>query len=374
MYEAERGLVELRQGRLLYVTLEGGSVAHGRVVAAVEGLSHQTLDALRGLNPAGTVRLALTHHRAHALGLAETPRSVSVGLSGACDPAGILRLATSTKADGAGVVDVREASEAEEGGLTLARLGRLIPAVVTVAVDPEAMPMLDDLRARGAVLAATTEQIRGLAATGRVELVHVSSGPVPLDEAEDARFMVFRESNGLVEHVAVLVGDRASWPDPLPVRLHSACLTGDLFGSLRCDCGEQLRGSLRVFAESGGGVLLYLAQEGRGIGLGNKLRAYVLQEEGLDTIDADGTLGFGPDERRYQAAVEILRYLQITRVQLLTNNPEKVQAVRDGGIDVVERRPLFGRLNPHNLQYVSTKVERAGHWLSEMLSGALPVK
>ena len=146
----------------------------------------------------------------------------------------------------------------------------------------------------------------------------------------------------------------------MPVRLHSACLTGDLFGSLRCDCGEQLRGSLRIFAESGGGVLLYLAQEGRGIGLGNKLRAYLLQQEGLDTIDADGTLGFGADERRYDAAVEILRYLRIERIRLLTNNPEKVRALRDGGIRVIGRQPLYGTLNRHNVQYVTAKVQPRG--------------
>jgi GTP cyclohydrolase II len=208
----------------------------------------------------------------------------------------------------------------------------------------------------------------------RVELTYVSDGPVPLEEAEDARFMCFREANGLLEHVAIVIGNRESWPDPVPVRLHSACLTGDLFGSLRCDCGEQLRGSLRVFAASGGGVLLYLAQEGRGIGLGNKLRAYLLQQEGLDTVDADLTLGFGADERRYDAGIEILRHLGIERIQLLTNNPEKVRAVLEGGIQVMDRQPLYGTLNRHNIQYVTAKVNRAGHWLGEMLSGALPGK
>ena len=170
--------------------------------------------------------------------------------------------------------------------------------------------------------------------------------------------------------MAVLVGDRRRWPDPVPVRIHSACLTGDLFGSLRCDCGEQLRGSLRVFTASGGGVLLYLAQEGRAIGLGNKLRAYTLQQQGLDTIDADCTLGFGADERLYDAAVEMLRHLEVDRVRLLTNNPEKVRALRDGGIEVVEREALYGTLNRHNLSYVKAKASRAGHWLGDLLEGA----
>ena len=125
-----------------------------------------------------------------------------------------------------------------------------------------------------------------------------------------------------------------------------------------------------MFTAGGGGVLLYLAQEGRGIGLGNKLRAYSLQHSGLDTVDADGVLGFGADERRYRAAVEMLRHLRVERVLLLTNNPGKVEALRDGGIDVVERKPLFGTLNRHNLPYVKAKVDRAGHWLGDMLSGA----
>ena len=137
---------------------------------------------------------------------------------------------------------------------------------------------------------------------------------------------------------------------------------------------ERVRVSVKISAASGGGVLLYLAQEGRGIGLGNKLSAYLLQQEGLDTVDADLTLGFGADERRYDAGVEILRYLGIERIQLLTNNPEKVRAVLEGGIHVMDRQPIYGNLNRHNLQYVTAKVHRAGHWLGDMLSGALPGK
>jgi GTP cyclohydrolase II len=184
--------------------------------------------------------------------------------------------------------------------------------------------------------------------------------------------MLFREPNTLLEHVAILIGERSEWPDPIPVRLHSACLTGDLFGSLRCDCGEQLHRSLRSFEEGGGGLLLYMQQEGRGIGLGNKLRAYAIQEEGLDTVDADRVLGFGADERCYSAAVGVLRHLGIDRVKLLTNNPEKVHALESGGISVVVREPLHGTLNDHNLRYVRAKVHRAGHWLGDMLHGAAP--
>ena len=375
MHEAERGLFDLRRGRPLYVTPPDGHSPEAAVLlTTVEGLNRQILDQLRRLD-GGPIRLAVTHHRARAMGLTrDRPREMSVRLNGETDPDQILRLSSAIGNYAAKTLDLREASTPEVGGLTLAKLGGLLPAVVSTSADPASAPELRSLLESGAVLAATTAQIEAMAANVRVELTYVSAGPVPLEDAEDARFMCFREANGLLEHVAIVIGNRESWPDPVPVRLHSACLTGDLFGSLRCDCGEQLRGSLRFFAAGGGGVLLYLAQEGRGIGLGNKLRAYLLQQEGLDTVDADLTLGFGADERRYDAGVEILRHLGIERIQLLTNNPEKVRAVREGGIHVMNRQPLYGTLNRHNLQYVTAKVNRAGHWLGDMLSGAIPGK
>jgi GTP cyclohydrolase II len=365
MYEAERGLFDLRRGRFLYVVAPDRAV----LVATVEALNGDTLDGLRQLGQ-GPVRLAVTSHRAQAMGLAaDGSRGLSLGLNGET-PHQILQLSSAIGSWAADRRDRREASAPEVGGLTLARLGGLLPAVVSAAANPADAPQLRTLLENRSVLTATTAEIEAMAADLRVELTYVSDGPVPLADAEDARILCFREANGLLEHVAIVIGTRDRWPDPVPVRLHSACLTGDVFGSLRCDCGEQLRGSLRVFAASGGGVLLYLAQEGRGIGLGNKLRAYLLQQQGLDTIDADGALGFGADDRRYDAGIEILRHLGIQRIQLLTNNPEKVRALRQGGIEVIDRQPIFGTLNRHNLPYVMAKVQRGGHWLDEMLARA----
>lgn len=381
MYEAERGLFDLRRGRLVQVT-SGEASEEAVLLAAVEGLTHRTLDLLRGAERC-RVRLAITQHRAHSMGLTPAPPlgqvpdraaghhtgDVSLGVDGDTSPEGLWRLSSGAKESTLGRLDMCAASTPEIGGLTLTRIGQLLPAVVSVPVD--AAGRHRDTLASGSVLTMSTDQIQALAGDVRVEVTYVSDGPVPLEEAEDARFVCFREANGILEHVAILVGARGQWPDPVPVRLHSACLTGDLFGSLRCDCGQQLRGSLRVFAARGGGVLLYLAQEGRSIGLGNKLRAYTLQHEGLDTVDADCALGFGADERRYDAAVEMLNHLQIARIQLLTNNPEKVRALQVGGIDVADRQPLYGTLNRHNLPYVKAKVDRAGHWLSDMLSSPM---
>jgi GTP cyclohydrolase II len=261
----------------------------------------------------------------------------------------------------------RPASRAETAGLALARLGGLLPALV--AVETEAGSDLDSRwLAEGVILDVSVEEVERLVAGSGIEITSVVEAAVPLAVDEHARLVFFREGGGFLEHVAVLVGPREAWPDPVPVRLHSACLTGDLFGSMRCDCGEQLRGSLDHFKRRGGGVLVYLSQEGRGIGLGNKIRAYRLQEAGLDTIDADSVLGYGADERRFDAAVAILQQLGVRRVELLTNNPQKVKAVEEGGIEVAARTPLYGGINRHNLRYVQAKVDRSGHWLADMIS------
>ena len=372
MHDSERGLFDLRQGRPVYVNRPGEP---GVLVATVDGLAPEALAELRLY---GSARLAVTHHRAASMGLADQldvsarQRPLSLSLNGE-SPEQIFLMASARGDFGLDRRDVRPATVDEIGGLTLARLGRLLPAVVSVRADPEEASSLRANLETGAVLAVTVDQINSMAGNVGVRVVRISDGPVPLPEAEDARFVFFRESNGLLEHVAVLIGERSGMPDPVPVRIHSACLTGDLFGSLRCDCGEQLHGSLETFASLGGGVLLYMSQEGRDIGLVNKLRAYSLQEDGLDTIEADETLGFGADERHYGAAIEILRALDVTRVQLLTNNPDKVRALSDAGIEVVQRVPLFGTLNRHNLSYVRTKVEKAGHWLDDMLSRARDV-
>jgi GTP cyclohydrolase II len=172
--------------------------------------------------------------------------------------------------------------------------------------------------------------------------------------------VAFRPSDGSTEHLAILIGQ----PDPAkPVlaRLHSECFTGDLLGSLRCDCGEQLRGAIAEIARQGGGVLLYLAQEGRGIGLVNKLRAYRLQDQGADTADANEQLGFEADERIYLAAAEMLRRLGFKTVRLMTNNPDKVAGLERLGITVAERVPLVIPANRFNRDYLTTKAKKFGH-------------
>ena len=382
MVNAERGLFDLRQGRPLLITEKqatqtASTPASGVLIAAVEGLEEAGLDRLRllGMEP---LRLVVTAHRVGAMGLspeksnAVPSGSYSITLRHNVELHEVLELACSASADHeASARMLSSSASAEAAGLSLLRLARLLPAGVAIPVWSPHSQLLDEALARGEILTVGAAEVHDYVAASDVDVVAISEAPVPLAEAVDSRFVLFRESHGLQEHVAIMVGNPADWPDPLPVRLHSACLTGDLFGSLRCDCGEQLRGSMELFGARGGGVLLYLAQEGRGIGLRNKFRAYTLQDSGLDTIDADNTLGFGPDERRYEVAASMLQSLGLTRIELLTNNPEKLRAMEDAGITVVVRRALHGTLNRYNRPYVEAKVNRAGHWLKDMLAQPL---
>ncbi len=173
---------------------------------------------------------------------------------------------------------------------------------------------------------------------------------------------VFAE--GDKEHVALIRGD-LQHGGPVLVRLHSECLTGDALFSLRCDCGFQLEAALSMIAAENRGVLLYLRQEGRGIGLTNKIRAYDLQDHGQDTVEANVSLGFGADQRDYSFAVSMLKALGVNQVKLMTNNPRKVKALRDAGVDVAERVPMKFGANPHNQRYLQAKSEKLGHLLKE---------
>jgi GTP cyclohydrolase II len=188
---------------------------------------------------------------------------------------------------------------------------------------------------------------------------------IPLSGGIQARFVIFRDGLG-GSPTAVIVG-QPNFAEPVAVRLHSACLTGDVFGSRRCDCGDQLRLALSQLAQHGGGIILYLEQEGRGLGLANKIRTYQLQDHGLDTVDANTVLGFDDDERDYGYAVRMLQMIGCTRVRLLTNNPAKLAGLAEAGIDVSGRVPLHGPINPDNRRYLTAKATRAGHQLDHVL-------
>ena len=230
--------------------------------------------------------------------------------------------------------------------LRLTRLAGLLPALFTRRDGPsEAQASAADIDAFGS----------------GADLRIVSRARLPNAFAEQSEIVAFRSDGDTAEHVALLIG-APNGNGPL-VRVHSECLTGDAFGSLKCDCGPQLDEALAQIAASGWGILLYLRQEGRGIGLVNKLRAYALQDQGFDTVDANLRLGFQDDERDFAVAARMLEKLGQNRVRLLTNNPRKVTALEALGITVVERAPLQAGEGEHNRFYLATKRDRSGHQL-----------
>ncbi len=349
----ERAIVELRRGRRVDIS-DAGAVT---TVIAVERLGADAL-AEPGYG-AGPLELVLTTERAKALGLVGFPTGTRIRLP-ADTPVrelrGLAGIATRGKSGRPVPGRVAPGDPRTAAALALARHARLMPALLVLANEASAAG-LEPLR-------ASVSDIAGYPSTRARELQRLSRARVPLAASEDCEFVVYREPFSDAEHVAIVIGS----PDlarPVPVRLHSSCLTGDLLASLRCDCGDQLRGAVERIAEAKGGVILYLAQEGRGIGLVNKLRAYRLQEQGLDTLQADRYLGFRDDERDYTAACAMLKDLGIGRVILLTNNPGKMAALGACDIEVAGRMPLPAAVNAHNARYLRTKRERAGHLPSE---------
>ncbi|WP_159348246.1 GTP cyclohydrolase II RibA [Roseomonas harenae] len=240
--------------------------------------------------------------------------------------------------------------------ITLAKIGRLLPALVVA-------PASEPVAARLGLLSVEVPDVLAYPVSAAASLNQVAEARVPLEDAPEARIVAFRAADGGIEHLAILVGQpEAAGPAAPLCRIHSECFTGDLLGSLRCDCGPQLRGAIaRMAQEPGGGVLLYLAQEGRGIGLVNKLRAYTLQDTGLDTLDANRALGYGADERDFRVAATMLEALDIPRIRLLTNNPDKLAGLAACGIQVEGRVSHLFAANGVNDGYLATKKARFGH-------------
>lgn len=246
---------------------------------------------------------------------------------------------------------------AHREALLLCKRAKLLPAALIAPCPPSVKPQ-EFAHANDLTLVRDT----GASSPEHVRWREASSARVPLAIAPNARLRVFRREGWDDEHYAIEIGS-PSRSTPVLTRLHSACATGDLFGSLKCDCGPQLHAALHMIAEAGGGVLLYLLQEGRGIGLANKMRAYKLQDDGFDTVEANHRLGFDDDERLLTDGGEILREMGFKQARLLTNNPKKLDALTEAGIDVVERVPLITEATPENEQYLRVKAVKSGHLL-----------
>ncbi len=351
-YLGEAASDALRRGRAVGV----GSLA----ILSAELADADTLAALETRSRAG---LIITARRAAVLNLANQiaaaapdPEPVWVdrpdwldltGSRAVADP--VLDLATPFKGPFRTRALDGDAASAR-AAIALVKHAGLIPAVYAVPLA-------------GAEIAVTCPSEAALALPASVARVHISSrARLPLARAEDTQVVAFRPDDGGPEHLALVIGN----PDvsqPVLTRLHSSCLTGDVLGSLKCDCGPQLHAALAAIAANpGGGILLYLQQEGRGIGLLNKLRAYALQDQGWDTVDANTRLGFEPDERDFSLAAAMFKALGVSNVALMTNNPLKVAGLAAHGF-TVSRVAHDMPPNPHNAAYLATKRDRQGHML-----------
>jgi GTP cyclohydrolase II len=363
----DRAVGELRRGRIVRVVrAEGANAAVPSatlLVAAAETLRDSVFGALR---QRGEAVLALARERSGALGLdGQEAATTLLTLLDPVDAARVRALAAGPIEPGlaaaAAWLPRSPGGELATAAVALAKHAGLLPAIIGVGAAEA--PSGDD------VLSVAVADIRRFEQPVDADLERVSDARVPVEATEDCELVVFRDARNGTEHLAVVLG-RPDVTAPVRVRMHSSCLTGDLLGSLRCDCGDQLRRAVQQLSGDEGGILLYLSQEGRGIGLASKLRAYRLQDAGLDTLDANNHLGFDADERSFDVAVQMLRALGVTRIRLLTSNPWKVRALRAAGIDVVAQEPLHGRVNRHNARYLRAKQERAGH-LPRDLAAAL---
>jgi GTP cyclohydrolase II len=350
-----RARADLRMGVPVVLCGAQGAV----LVAAVETLDAVRLSDLRGF---GVPVLAITARRAETLkaraydgDLARIVPPVDTGLEwlrSVADPADDLRMPMKGP-----LQSVRDGSaDLARAALGLAKTAHLLPAALLVPVQDA----LDLAGANGLTLLTLAEIAPALAALPPMD--EVVSARVPMVASSAGRVHVFRPDDGGEEHYAIEIG-RPDRSKPVLARLHSACFTGDVLGSLKCDCGPQLRSALAQMGQEGAGVLLYLNQEGRGIGLANKMRAYSLQDQGFDTVEANHRLGFEDDERDFRIGAEILRKMGFSSVRLLTNNPKKLAMMQGCGLHVTERVALKVGETAENRAYLATKAAKSGHLL-----------
>ena len=350
-----RARADLRMGVPVVLTAHGGGV----LILAAETLTAERLQDLRGLG--GAPVMAITARRAETLkarpydgDLARVRLPDDAGLawiSAVADPAG--DLASPMK----GPLTSERSGDAalHRLALRLTKSAQLLPAAVIADLDrPHAF-------ARDQHLTVINMDAAGPLLTTAAHPHNVVSARLPVDAvAEGGRLHIYRPDDGGEEHYAFEIG-KPRRDTPVLARLHSACFTGDVMGSLKCDCGPQLRGALAQMGAAGEGVLLYLNQEGRGIGLANKMRAYSLQDQGFDTVEANHRLGFEDDERDFRLGAEILKSMGFSSVRLLTNNPRKIEMMEKYGVSVTERVPLRLGETAQNRAYLATKVAKSGH-------------
>ena len=357
----ERASGELRRGRVVLLETNEGAL----LIQALELTTTTTLHHMEQLIGCEAY-IALSPERAASLNIADQGREASLiklsrhlrgdALHSLADPHDDLAHPLMGPFYPAHVQLVK----GHKAALKLCKISRLLPAaLVCDIVEAE---QISQLKQEYNILSVSEDVVLSYDHHDANSLELIVQAKVPLAGAEETMMVAFRPISGGTEHFALVVGDPKR-SEAVLTRIHSECFTGDLLGSLKCDCGEQLRGAIQYMHEQGGGVILYLAQEGRGIGLLNKMRAYALQDQGFDTVDANERLGFEDDERLFDPAAQMIQLMGFKSVRLLTNNPRKVAGLEACGVTVAERVKHAFPPNMHNVNYLKVKRDRSGHML-----------
>ena len=362
---AARGGTELRRGGTVMLRLANGACGLCRAAELSDSDDMIRLSRLAGSAP----QLILTAPRLSVLGkvLRDGYPVATVALPNKCyNDFFDLAFGQSDQPTVSDLIIIAEsAGSLADMAAQLLRSAKLIPAGLFVRLPLRDVAAQDRFAQQHNMIIVETRDIDQHSYKSSLFVKIAARARVPLAICEDAEIVMFRTETGGEEHFAVLIGTGANSDTPM-VRLHSQCITGDILGSLKCDCGDQLQAAMQLMADCGGGILVYLAQEGRDIGLLNKMRAYALQDNGLDTVDANHALGFDTDERVFLPAARILQALEVSKIQLITNNLDKISQLEQHGIHVTARVPLSLDSNPHNRQYLKTKQTRTGHLIDKI--------
>ena len=360
----ERAISELRRGGKLVVSdINSGTSV---LLVASELIEKSTIDQLSKL-ALSRPNIILSKNRSKAIGISGADGPCSFLIKNNWELDDILSLCMPLanhkipKIDGA-------LPESHKGIVSscilLLRQSRLLPAGLMAIISNITVEQINKWAFDKNLIHVNTSDIKSYEQVSASNLVMSVKAKVPIQHTENCEIFIFRPKDGGNEHFCLVFGKtRKLKSDHALVRIHSQCITGDVLDSLKCDCGQQLKQSIKLMAEADEGILIYLAQEGRDIGLLNKLRAYSLQENGMDTVEANEDLGFNDDERLYYPAKEILAQLKIKNVKLITNNPKKIEHLKNLGINVTKRVPIKINPNRHNKKYLETKSKKSGHIL-----------
>lgn len=362
----ERAISELRRGGKIVIT----DVKHNFSVLLVssELIKADTIDTLSKI-ALSRPNIILSSNRCKALGIISNNKPCSISISKKWSLLDIMSISFTLNNHNIpkleGVI-----SENNDGivfaSLLILRQARLLPSGLMSLISNVSMDQINEWSFKNNFININIDEIMSYEKVSSDNLVMEVRANVPIAHTDNCEIILFRPKDGGNEHFCLLFG-KTRYASPFThaplVRIHSQCITGDILDSLKCDCGEQLKKSVKLMADANEGVLIYLAQEGRDIGLLNKLRAYSLQEGGMDTVQANENLGFNDDERLYYPAREILSQLKINEIKLITNNPQKVKHLVDLGINVIQRIPIKIKPNKYNKKYLNTKSKKSGHLL-----------